>query len=187
MSKTEDCIDSLLKGLEKMVFYDQRFAKPVSGLNSEISPNFASYNFLAPLVSHIPADCQEQAVQVTLQKLVVTFTHCPSPKELRIALADGALKACANSELNQLFEDAKRFLAFPPKDPAEADQWKNQVIFGAIKALGRSHFADVSPQEWGVAVADVVFGDKPMVAYREASREAVTAVQRPYSTLLKKD
>lgn len=185
MSTTEQSIAMLLDGLKRMVFYDNRFAAPVSGLNPEVSQAYAAYNYIAPLVGQIPEEFRDLAVAATLQRLVANYGHCPSPKEVRRALAEGTLKVVCDSDMNRLFEDAKRFLAFPPNEP-QAQNWKNQVIYGAIKALGRPRFAEVDLDGWGEVVVDVIFGDRAMVAYREMPREEVKAVSRPFSSLLPK-
>lgn len=186
MSVTEASTDRLLSGLQKMVFYDQRFAKQLSGLYPEISPKHAPFTFVSTLVERIPTEHRDTAVGAALQRIVASYDHCPSPKDVRLRLAEGVLKACCNSDFRQFAEHARYFLAFPPKTPEEASSWENQLAFSAVKALTRERFVAASDDEWASVVADVIFGDRPMLQFEPDSAGRVPVVPRQFSELLPK-
>jgi len=186
MSMTEASTDRLVVALQKMVFYDQRFAKHLSGLYPDVSVSRAPYSFISTLVERIPHDQRFNAVSVALQKIINSYDHCPSPKEVRLALAEGAIQACCKITFKQQMERARSFLAFPPQTIKEAQSWENQILFSAIKSLSRERFMSVDEPEWVAAVADVIFGNRPLVTYQPESDSRPAATSRPFVELLRK-
>lgn len=159
----------LLDGLKSMVFYDQRFAKPLIGSHDGMEG--APYQYLSGLLQGIPAKYHADAARLALLQIIKECDQCPSPRQVRLVVAEAALKA-QQLDFASLYERAKLFLSFPPASAAAAAEWINKVIFGAVRHMGRDRFQVADAAAWSAAVADVIFGDAPLVEYEVRSAEA---------------
>lgn len=178
--------DVLLGALQAMVFYDQRFAKPIAGSVSSSLTEVAPQVYVDQLILNLPQEIREKAATLTVKALIDSREHCPSPAEVRTALAEGALRA-VDSSFPDLYEKAKRFLAFPPKTQSEASAWINKVIYSTVRRLSRERFMVVDSVEWARAITDTVFDGKSLVEYQPAQAEVTPRQHHDFKKLLGKD
>lgn len=171
----------LYEGLKSLVFYDQRFAKPLMGAygGSEL---VAPLSYLSSLFVRIPQQHEEEAARLALRRIVNEFEHCPSPSEVRSILADAVLKT-QHLNFSSLYEKAKLFLAFPPKTDEVAGEWINKIIFSTIRHLGRERFMLTPPHDWATAVTDVIFGEINLAQYEPTSKEPLPSKHHDFKKL----
>lgn len=184
--KTEEIImasaeNILFEGLKSMVFYDQRFAKPLIGAYA--GAETAPYAYLTRLFVGIPLPMRADAAKLALLRIVNDHSHCPSPKDVRIILAEAVLKT-QQLDIGSLYEKAKLFLAFPPTTETVASEWINKIIFSAIRHLGRERFMVASPEDWSATVADVIFGDADVVEYKPSVKDPIVSIPHDFRKLL---
>lgn len=171
----------LFEGLKSLVFYDQRFAKPLVGAygGSELAP----HTYLSRLFARIPPQNEEEAAKFALLRIINECEHCPSPKDVRAVLADAVLKT-QQLDFSSLYEKAKLFLAFPPKTADAAEEWINKVIYTSIRYLGRDRFMLVAAEDWATTVTDVIFGEVELCRHEPQSQEPMPPKRHDFKKLL---
>lgn len=178
--------DLLLGALQAMVFYDQRFAKPIAGSVPGFTPEVAPQVYVDQLVMKLPQEIAEKAASLTVKALIDSREHCPSPVDVRTALAEGALRALDSNFLD-LYERAKRFIAFPPKTQRDAASWLNKVIYTTVRRLTRERFMVVDPADWAKAVTETVFDTKALAEYSPESAEVAPRQHHDFMKLIGKE
>lgn len=175
----------LLNALRGMAYFDNRFGKPVAGAFPAADAQMAQLMFTAPLFKRVPTEKRDVVAQTAAKKLLREWKACPSPAELRQVLAESIL-AVEDKTTSSLYEMAKRFVAIPPVQQAEADRWENQLIYSAVRACSRDVFHTVSPENWSRIVVDILVGDLPWLTFQVVHSERPVHRSRDFASLLKK-
>lgn len=183
---------TLYEGLKLMPFFEQRFARPVSGLYSgdgavaddPETAKAASHTFLMDLLFSLPENIRAETATQALRIILNEKEHCPAPKEVRVFVARAALQVCGYT-FQSFYKKAERFLAFPPKQEEESEEWINKVVFTAISVVGRDRFIVISEEGWAEVTTDVLFGGVELKTYEPKVQDDLPRKHHDFKSLLK--
>jgi len=174
----------LLTALRGMPFFEQRFLKPICASSSSADAQMALLLFTSALFKHVPdLNKKIEIAQKASHRIVREWTTCPSPADVRRLVGESILQS-ADLTFQTLFEIAKRFIAFPPRSTSEANEWKYQLAYSAIRSVPREMFHAMDLEQWSEAVTKVVMGDITWKTYLPPDNQSVAQVKRNFSSIL---